>query len=810
MANFGEWLFFEEIREEIYGESLRRLHIHEALRRTFEFYNMAVSGQWDLILENSPYDDDDGPVELEDPFAGGDENAPEVKLPARELPSLGRGRKKKKKSDRSPHELRSRYDGWSPPKEDKEEEGETPDSEQPDDVILAAKTIQNYARLVRWAAMLDRRDMVAKVADIYRNELLPLVRQNESTQLRESEDDSDDEDWVLPWLKKDAQSPGPEASATPQPTQAPPPARSDSLATVIAKIAPLLEKLGYIEEGALNYGTDEEKTRMVMRAAENASRERGNDPPADNPDAQRLVKNPESRAQYAEFLMSEISEMLRATANRVYRQIRRLQGSEGGEKKYGAEMDEDEILNRGVEINMRQLQRRVVNKDGTAKEWNDDLNILKIRVDDEEEASRIINTIKSPISSPERALRDERRARDKTTGQRPGSRGVFTCSECGHTLSVSSRHVGTKMKCPKCQGEGTVQQVASAVSYDAGATAEDGTVTGMDVADPKGSTAIDAASADETSRDMMEAFREAMRELAQGDPSRATLTCLWLGLHGENPSDCTAPNKPPSHEAIKTVISGLLNVNLSDRNASKDAFEKIGINNFMPGATHGKFGEARWNFIKFIKQHAPRAFPTMPKGEIPAGWTPKYTERHNFTPEQAAWYRWMNTVIDTLSKNCLPFLARRMQEILADRQPDIRPKGWESPCSWSLQRFLRATFAQSIRAGTIVVTGDNPTTFTIYGKSKDRKTMRTYKINADGQKVRVAFMAGEAEAKVDEFAQPQPDRPCPKCNGSARGCPECEGCGRVTDRIETLRLERRISEFLLKDFGTRAARRNKA
>jgi len=803
MATFSEWLIFEDVRENVYEESLRRLCVQDALRKTFEFYNMAVSGRWSLILESSLEDeDDDGPVELDDPFASGDEDARPV---------------------------------WSAPQDDAEqEEDEEPEQKKnkkldrkkkpsnSESLIFKAKTIKRYAQIVRWAAMLDRKDDIDKVRRIYTDELLPLLRKDDHTFYRGFRSLKENEEFEIPDFEDEddqqaaSNQSAPVASTAGSGPSAPSINPNVDMADVTSRLKPILIRLGYLKKQDLPDGMSQEKKYdIIARKAHAASKETGNDPPKSHPDVQKLIEDPTKRKDYSSVLMSAIEQTIRGTARKVYRQIRRLQGTVDGEKKYGSEggFTEDGIVSNGVELIMKKLQTRRVNRKGVASEWNDDLTVLSVEVDSEDDASRIINNIKSPISTPERALRNDRREAKKASGLGPSSGAVFTCSACGHKRSVASKHVGTRMKCPKCQGEGVVQQGAGVVSHDAGSTAEDGSITSSDPADTRTTDSLTTAATAQTNMEIADVFRGAMKELAQSNPADATLACLWLGLHDGNHSDCANPNAPIGDGVIQKVISLLSGVNLSDRDRSTKALDAIGIQNISPNAGWGEKMKARWEFIKLLnakKMPAVGVFALMPPGDVPPGWFPDYNKRHEFTPEQKSWYNFMNSVFDRLSKRPLKFIAEKMQEKLAERQAEIKPKGWQSPCSWSVDKFLKATFAPSLRSGSMTLQGDNPITITVYTAptAKKRKSLRSYTIVATDQYVKISLVDGGEEKVSRSFAMPSLSEPCAKCKGSIKGCTECENCkGKVMDRLGFLKLEREINNILLTQIGTRAARR---
>lgn len=747
MATFGEWLFFEEMKEGVYEESLRRLHIQEAIRSALDFYNIAVSGLWDLLAES----EEDEPVELDDPFSGSE--------------------------DAKPVE-------------------ETPDDKK----IRRAQKIQRMARMVRWAAMLDRRDLVAKVASIW-EEVAPALQQNEAYE----NDDDEDDDWVIPTLKG-SQPAAAAPKAAPAPT-----VNKDAVKAAISRLRPLLEKLGYLDEGEMDYGTDEDKIRAISKAAEAASKETGNDPP-DNEDVRAMSDNPMLRNQISQDMMGEIINILQRTAEKTYRLIRRKQSFEGGESKYGAEMDEGDVLSTGLRINMRMLNRREVNNNLVARPWNDDLNILTIDVDNEENAKKIINTIKSPISTPERAMRDERREERKASGLAPGSSAVFTCSDCGHKRAAASSLVGTRMKCPKCGAEGTVKQGASVVSHDAGIAGDDGTMTSMDPVDTRTSDSLTTAATEETAKELVDAFRQAMAELKEKDPSLAILACLWLGIHGQTPSRCSMPDgSVPDQQAANRFREAARGISISSRDAPALFLRKIGLDVMKAGDGRGKSGRANWELVRLIKTNnipAVDKLGGMPPGDLPPNWVPNYTQRHLFDANQQLWWKYMNRVVDTLSKKSLPFIMRRMSEILAEKDPAQKPKGWESPCSWSITKFLKETFRESIRSGTISISGTNPIIVVFYNQNRKGKEIRSYTITTSGREIKIAQKGWDDE--VFSYEAPNYNVKCPRCNGVGRGCSECEGCGSTMDRIKVLNTERDIHARLVTRRINRPSRENKA
>lgn len=676
MVTFGQWLLFDDIKVEIYEASIRDLMLQQALEQTLEFYNNSVAGRWSLILES-----DGESLEADDPFTGSE--------------------------DAKPVEV-------------------TPDDKK----IKRARKIQRLAKMVRWAAMLDRRDAIAEVQRIYRQELLPILSRKEQTPVKESWHDESD----FPMLPDFESKP-----ATPQQQQTKPNAAqgSSGLSGVIKKLRPLLEKLGYLEEGELDYGTEDEKIKVISRAAEAASAEVDNDPP-EEPEVVAMAKDEGLRKSISENMMGELIRILTATAEKTYRLIRRKYEFEGKELQ-AAEFDESEILSKGLEDNMRKLQRRKVNKDGTARPWDDELSIMTINIDSDEAAAKLINTIKSPISTPERALRDERRARDRAAGLGPGSGAVFTCSQCGHTRSAAYSQIGTTSTCPKCGGEGKIQQGASAVSYSAGTTNDDGSVSSMDPVDTKTRDSLTASADRESGNAMVSAFKQAMKELREKSPTMSAIACIWLSL------DCEEDGSIPETN-IERFVSAAGGVTMSSRMTPAQFINSLALDAHVPEKVRGRGGLGGWKLVELIVQRdLPRVGPTLsmrPNGSMPSV-LPTYSMVRNnpksLTPSQMDWWNFYNNANDAKGK-AISFVVQRMNDILME-QSDELALGQENAHSWNLHRFLSAVYRDQVRSGHAVInqhtTAPRQEVTIEFYDAKKKRVIKSFRLKADGIKVSV-------------------------------------------------------------------------
>lgn len=744
MSTFKDWLTAEQIGREVYLEAILEMEAQKSLNDLLNFYNLAVKGRFGLN-ENDELDDDDGPVELDDPFSGDEDAKPVYTAPEEDAP------------ERDPEE------------DDSQVDTAVLQAEREAKRAKLARKVQQLAWAVRWSAMLDRRDAVIQIKKIYEDEWTPLAREgeievaefflrairlmglNEQEAKRQVASKAgislyeaskiisriDESGWSVPKLK-DRKS-----AAT----------LEDRMRAVIAKAKPLLIKLGYVESGDLD-GEPQQTRDLFERAMKAAASEQGNDPPA-NKTTKELAKNPSLRASKREELQTTLYRMLLKPAARVDRSdSRSIVDAETGKSKLASKYSQgpEDIVNGAMWVILKKLTNRNVRKsDMSVGEWNSDLTVLTS--DASEEPGKIINSIKSVVTR-RTMYRDEERGSKKAAG-------VKTNSKDGVTYLGGS-----------------------------GGKRDDGTMGDMDPTDLRTRDSLTTSAQGETASDMVQALGQAMKELRDKNPSVAILACLWMSL------DCGADGSiPPSN--IRRLFSAAGGASMSSRKTPAQFIASLGLDQILPGKFKGRGGAGEWELVKLIRA---KGAPTtgrlggMPSGEIPEQ-APNYANRMSLTPADKAWYNYMKKVNDARLDG-LRFVMDRMAQIMAESDDSQKPKGWESPCSWSIAKFLDETFHDEIGSGGVRIEGRPPMiTVIFYNKNKKGREIRRYTISTDTQKINI--VQKEWESDVFSYEMPRYTTRCPDCQGRGGNCPSCEGCGSTMDRVKTLELERQIHLRLL-------------
>lgn len=752
MTAFRDWLSIERIGEEVYLEALIRLEAEKSLADLLEFYNMAVSCQIRVDEDNETEDEDGGPVELDDPFSGDEDAAPVEETPDDSEPEQNSG------------EVES------------EEDKAASDAKKDARRARAAKEIQDLAWAVRWSAMLDRRDSVAELKRIYESEWLPIVKDMErgvSEAFRnavEFEGMSEGEakkrvcesmgvslyeaskmimrgelsrsrinesDWGIPKLKDK------KAAMT----------LEERVKAVMSKAKPILVRLGYAEQGDLE-GSSQQNRLDFEKAMKAATAEQGNEPPK-NKVTEELSRSPAARARQREMLQLALYKMLMKPAMRVDRaDSRSVVDADTGKSKLASKYSqgpEDIVSGAMVVILSKLTKRRVRKSDMEVAPWTTDLSVLT--ADAADNPGKIINSIKSVVTR-RTMYRDEDRGSKKAAGVRTNSKDGVT-------------YLG-----------------------GSGGKRDDGTMGDMDPTDMRTRDSLTASAQRETGGTMIEAFKQAMKELKDKRPSEAILACLWMSL------DCGADGNIPTAN-IHRLISAAGGAAMSSRKTPAQFIASLGLDQILPGKFRGRGGAGEWELVKLIKA---KGVPTtgrlggMPIGNMPEQ-APNYANRMSLTPADKAWYDYMKKVNDARLDG-LRFVMDRMAQIMAENDESQKPKGWESPCSWNIVKFLNETFHDEIGSGGVRVEGRAPTiNVTFYNKNKKGKEIRFYTITIQGQKINIVQKGWEQD--VFSYDLPVYNKPCPECHGRGGNCPSCEGCGSTMDRARTLELERSIHLRLL-------------
>lgn len=752
MSTFKDWLAVEQIGREVYLEAILEMEAQKSLIDLLEFYDLAVKGRFGLNESSEHEDDDDGPVELDDPFSGDEDAKPVEVAPEEESP------------ERDPEEDDSQIDT-----------AELQAEREAKKAKLARK-VQQLAWAVRWSAMLDRRDAVGHIKKIYEDEWKPLVRESErgvaesflhavrSIGLDEQEAKKlaaskagvslyeagkiirriNESGWSVPKLK-DRKS-----AAT----------LEDRMRAVIAKAKPLLIKLGYVESGDLD-GELQQTRDLFERAMKAAAAEQGNDP-TKNKATDELARSATARSAKREKLQLALYKMLMKPAMRVDKaDSRSIVDAETGKSKLASKYSQgpEDIVSGAMVVIMKKLTNRSVRKsDMSVGEWNSDLTVLTS--DASEEPGKIINSIKSVVTR-RTMYRDEDRGSKKAAGVKTNSKDAVT-------------YLG-----------------------GSGGKRDDGTMGDMDPTDLRTRDSLSTSAQGETASDMVQAFTQAMKDLKDVNPAQSILTCLWLSL------DCAADGSIPTSN-VRRLFSAARGGTMSSRKAPSSFIRELGLNQILPGKFKGRKGAGEWELVKLIKAKAVPMVGSiggMPLGNLPEQ-APNYANRMSFTPAEKAWYDYMKKVVHAKEMG-IRFVTDKMTQIMAESDETQMPKGRESPCSWSITKFLNETFRDEIRSGGAKVEGRPPMmTVTFYNKNKKGREIRRYTITTDAQKINI--VQKDWESDVFSYEMPRYTTRCPDCQGRGGNCTSCEGCGSTMDRVKTLALERGIHAALTR--GRRKAK----
>lgn len=145
---FKEWLVLESIREDVYNDVLERILIEKAAESTLRFF-----------LESLEEEDDDGPVELDDPF----ESDPEQIAKAKPV-SIADGEDEDDAQDDYTGDWRS-LPGTRISVYGKNKEPQT-DVEQEKSRIELANRLKNAVLWTRWNAILKRKRLIDRLKEI--------------------------------------------------------------------------------------------------------------------------------------------------------------------------------------------------------------------------------------------------------------------------------------------------------------------------------------------------------------------------------------------------------------------------------------------------------------------------------------------------------------------------------------------------------------------------------------------------------------------------------------------------------------------
>lgn len=735
MLGFRDWIVLDWVRVEIYEGILEDMRLKEARRNFLEFYNRAVSGRWDLILESD--EEDDTPAEIDDPFASGDDNV----KPSWVAEDDDDEEKAPAKPEQKPHR------------------GESP--------VAKAKALKDAAQRVRWTAMLDRAELVVQVRKIYEDEWVPLMKKRDDEIRRRYQDEVGKGVDELDARREVGKKFGISAhevgkivaprkvewavvrEAGEAPAKLPRFGRKksfeDELNDIREKVEPLLVKLGYLESGQLKFGDLAEKIELIDRAISGAAREEGNDPP-DNEAVGELRKNPSSREKARSELMGLLHGAFEGTARGSWMaSSSRVIGAEGKSKRGSQDhQGPEDILNQGIASIFRSLTSREPNKDMTVPPWREKLEVLTN--DPNENPDQIIGSLGARFSA-RNAGRDEKRGRNNAAGRSGDSAGGVTY-------------------------------------LSAGAAQDDGTQSSIDPEDARTSDSITTMAGRDTRSEFIEAFQRAMAELKDLDPLWAMLACIRLGLH------CSADGSMPRGSA--NAILGLVAASRGSAagQTPENFLHRLGQGNMTSGESDQDLADkvsGLWDGLKDFKKGrgARRSSPVLPDGTK----ITRANSRENAVNKKE-WDKFVATVRDACGE-AFKWLASRIHEIMGEGQT-AHTSGQTGPKNWDLGKFLRLNFPEA----SIRETRPDPLEqeIKISFPSYDKASGRSFDILVKGPDISIIQdgFSDEHEFQIPDLVR------CPSCGGADRECELCHGGGLVIDPKALRKLEWDIRNLLLR------------
>jgi len=516
MFDFRHWLFFNEVISDTYESASSHLGAIATANAIVEFYNEAVLGSSPTILEDSS-------------------------------------------GEETPAEMTEKEASWR---------------------------VKSTAWKVRWAAMLDRLEAVEKVKKVYEDEWLPLMQ--ERTQEIRAEYDraaekfsSDEEarrevgrkfgmstyevgrllgdphnEWVV--LEEEEEDDWDVPTFDDEDEVEPKKSFEERLQKIVDSIEPVLVKLGYLKAGRLEEEGPYKKQEVLGDAIVAASKETGNEPPA-NDTTKELRRNPAARAsartEFANIINSRFSRM----ADSTYRKLSvRLPSGKRGSRDF---QDKNDILSNTIVGLLSSLGTRSPNG-----EWNSDLKVLSA---DPKNPNEILGSVGARMTQYT-AARDERRQSKRAAGMSGDQEG-------------SPQYLG------------------------AGAMQDDGSQASIDVSDASSTDSLSQSVRTEFRDSVLDGFKKAMADLKAHDPFFAVLACVWLDLN------CSRDGSMPAVSASK-----ILSVSIKDP-ASGIQTTRAYLNKLGLAASARSADEADWEFVKRIKDQnivGVTRVKAIPPGEI--------------------------------------------------------------------------------------------------------------------------------------------------------------------------------------------------
>lgn len=675
-----------------------------------------------------------------------------------------------------------------------------------------AEAIRRAAQRVRWAAMIERAEMIERIRSIMRSEYAPMVEERaeevrgmieaarksfDKPESRAAENAaktkvardldlttkelefvanprpfaektrsesavySEDEDY-----EDDKYEPPKEISAAIKASDA----FGDRLLRVSDSAKELLAKLGYIDDGELNSGSVHEKFVALDHAIRAAAAETGNDVP-DNATTRLLKKDKKIRDRARTRFSEEIHKNFAERADRMgaaYGQETFI--GPGGRSRKGELVSRDAYLDDYLVAALEALTTRPVSREqGVARAWAKPPMLTT----PEESKLSLSSWADKIIGGAIRRIGYE--AWKKEMKGRPGETNDFS----DEPEQTSSR--------------------PSLRSIHAGRREDDGSRGSLDPKDYRSSTSVGEIASEERRKKILEAFTSAMEEIAREDRLQAMLICIRLGL------GCDAQGNMPEKNA-QMILMLMPDENIEDKDSDKikrkatatpeSFFASLGVASAVGGkdaANQEMIKQIQaldaWDTLKGTNRR--KMSPRKPDGSL-------MLDRPNDPAGAKEWDSFMMTVVDAMME-AFKKLAEKMNRRLAASEYSITSGRMEPSESdserWDLRRFLRAAFpdariesvGKSTRL-TFLDSGGKPKFYwdIFQGETKGSKS-RTIKY--------LTLFQDSAPDDKEEIIIPQPVK-CERCEGEDENCPDCMGWGYTLDIPKIIEMERQLINIL--------------
>lgn len=685
-----------------------------------------------------------------------------------------------------------------------------------DPEVAKSEAIRKAAQRVRWAAMIEREELVAKIRAIFSQDYMPML-QDRAEEVRrmvaqdmenyKGEGESKAEKRAMTKVARDLEISVEELGRLMNPAPAPKSIKAESRAylesddddwdmsdelraslssdesfdarfsRIVDETKPILVKLGYIDEDDLEYGSTQDKLGLLDPAIRNAAAETGNEVP-ENRMTSLLKRDKKYRDQSRSKFMEVFYDRFSDYAD--------YQGNDQGTGSYwdtaqqrnrgGETTAPGQFLSDAIDAYLESLTRRDVNKQKGARDWGS-ASIMQGPSPSENETSwakRLINTIKTRIKHE--APKREGRSKSLSTGAEQGS-----------------------------DAEGSSGRL---VSLQAGKPEDDGTRGSIDPSDFRGRTSDREIMQDERRNKILDAFLHAMKKIRQEDGLLAMIMCVRFGLDCSPTGDMSSDANAARNDIMNNVLGRFASETEGEQGSAQASAKLQTPEGFLAtigvGSQVGQSEIANQKMVERLQElNAWDSLGSKRRGESPKVADGKpMTRRPIGDPEGAKkWDAFVRTVVDAMGE-AFKKLARYMHEYLTSNSESIvsgRVQNSEVEAErWDLIRFLKGAFPKS---STKVEGNDRKVRVTFL--RDDGGVKHVWDIDVVQVKSSKSFMPNKYLVMTQdgfpedshEMLIPPPIK-CNRCGGENERCPSCMGWGYVLDIPKIVEMERELFNLL--------------